>query len=163
MVISSAYDPLVHYLKRQSGQIEINSFLLAFWKGSRLLSNLDELRIQNGKTSNNSNQHSTKPVQDYYSIRSVAQGFGPFQENLTRAITWVENEMNSVNDNPIIHVSDGKIYHGANFMGYYITDACDILKMNIGQANSYFYIGINILPLKTTECQMAPCLLQMLG
>ncbi|HEV2524443.1 MAG TPA: aromatic amino acid ammonia-lyase, partial [Gammaproteobacteria bacterium] len=139
MVISSAYEPLIHQLKRQSGQIEINNFLLAFWKGSRLLSNLDDLRIQHGKTSNTSNQHATKPVQDYYSIRSIAQGFGPFQENLTRATTWVENEMNSVNDNPIINVSDEKIYHGANFMGYYITDACDILKMNIGQASTWLH------------------------
>jgi len=139
MVISSAYDPLVHQLKRQKGQIEINNFLLAFWKGSRLLSDLDDLRTQHGQTFNTSNQHSTKPVQDYYSIRSVAQGFGPFQENLTRATAWVENEMNSVNDNPIINVSDEKIYHGANFMGYYITDACDILKMNIGQASTWLH------------------------
>lgn len=130
MVISSAYHPLVHHLKRQTGQQEINHFLMKFWEGSQLLSNLDELR---NKTS------STKAVQDYYSIRSVAQGFGPFQENLERAIVWIENEMNSVNDNPIMDLAEEKIHHGANFMGYYVTDACDILKMNIAQASTWLH------------------------
>ncbi|HXH55138.1 MAG TPA: aromatic amino acid ammonia-lyase [Gammaproteobacteria bacterium] len=139
IVITSAYDPLVHQLKRQSGQIEINHFLLSFWKGSQLLFNLDELRTQNAATANPSYEHATKPVQDYYSIRSVAQGFGPFQENLQKAIVWIENEMNAVNDNPIINALGEKIYHSANFMGYYVTDACDILKMNIGQASTWLH------------------------
>jgi histidine ammonia-lyase len=138
MVISSAYDPLVHQLKGQSGQIEINHFLLSFWKDSQLLSNLEELRTKNSETVP-SHSHATKPVQDYYSIRSVAQGFGPFQENLQKAIVWIENEMNAVNDNPIINSSDEKIYHSANFMGYYVTDACDILKMNISQASTWLH------------------------
>ncbi len=138
MVISSAYDPLVHHLKRQSGQIEINNFLRSFWKGSQLLSDLEELRIKTNNTETTPHQ-STKPVQDYYSIRSVAQGFGPFQENLKKATAWIENEMNSVNDNPIINVVEEQIYHGANFMGYYITDACDMLKMNISQASTWLH------------------------
>lgn len=133
MVISSAYDPLVHELKRQSGQIEVNEFLREFWKDSQLLSNLEELRNSAEDTT------TTKPVQDYYSIRSVAQGFGPFQENLKKASVWIENEMNSVNDNPIIDVLNKQIYHGANFMGYYVTDACDMLKMNIGQASTWLH------------------------
>ena len=129
MVISSAYHPLVHHLKRQIGQNEINNFLVEFWKGSQLLSSLDELR----------NNYQGKAVQDYYSIRSVAQGFGPFHENLETAITWIENEMNSVNDNPIVNVLDEHIHHNANFMGYYVTDACDMLKMNISQASTWLH------------------------
>ena len=129
-VISSAYHPVVHKLKQQSGEFAINEFITGFWHDSKLLTDLDELRVTD---------YLHKPVQDYYSIRSVPQGFGPFYENLERAIDWVENEMNSVNDNPIIDVADNNIHHSANFMGYYITDACDILKMNISQASTWLH------------------------
>lgn len=129
-VISSAYHPKVHQLKKQDGEMEINQFLIDFWQGSQLLTDLDELRATD---------YTYKPVQDYYSIRSVPQGFGPFQENLDRAIQWIENEMNSVNDNPVIDVIEKNIHHSANFMGYYVTDACDILKMNMAQASTWMH------------------------
>lgn len=133
LVISSGYHPLVHQLKGQSGENIVNEFLLNFWKGSHLVTDLDELREAN------TNNDSSRPVQDFYSLRAVSQGFGPFQENLQRAITWVENEMNSINDNPIIDSQAKKIHHSANFMGYYITDACDILKNDIAQASTWLH------------------------
>ncbi len=135
-VINSAYHPMVHELKQQQGECAINQFFVDFWEGSQLLTDLDELR---------NTDYTHKPVQDYYSIRSVPQGFGPFQENLKRAITWIENEMNSVNDNPIIDTEDNRIHHSANFMGYYVTDACDILKMNIAQASTWIHALLAIL------------------
>jgi histidine ammonia-lyase len=82
LVITSAYHPLVHKLKGQLVEVHVNQFLLEFWTGSQLLTDLDELRASG-----------EKPVQDYYSLRAVAQGFGPFYENLERASKWIENEM----------------------------------------------------------------------
>jgi histidine ammonia-lyase len=140
MVITSAYHPLVHELKRQTGEMSVNRFLLNFWEGSQLLSDLDELR-----TASHELASGLKPVQDYYSLRSVSQGFGPFHENLARATEWVEREMNSVNDNPIVDVAENKIYHNANFMGYYITEACDMLKMDIAQASTWIHALLAIL------------------
>ena len=130
LVINSAYHPMVHQLKKQQGEMEINQFFIDFWEGSQLLTDLDELRTKD---------YAYKPVQDYYSIRSVPQGFGPFQENLARAIHWIENEMNSVNDNPVIDAAANNIHHSANFMGYYVTDACDMLKMDIAQASTWIH------------------------
>lgn len=134
-VITSGYHPLVHRLKLQSGENSVNDFLLEFWKGSQLLFDLDELRL----ATLTEEKHTTRSVQDYYSLRSVAQGFGPFQENLVRATDWIENEMNAVSDNPIIDTNENKIYHCANFMGYYVTNACDILKMDIAQASTWIH------------------------
>jgi len=133
LVISSGYHPLVHQLKGQQGENIVNQFLLDFWQNSHLITDLDELR------QTNTQDQISRPLQDYYSLRSVSQGFGPFQENLDRAIVWVENEMNSINDNPIIDIKENKIHHSANFMGYYITDACDILKMNMAQASTWLH------------------------
>jgi histidine ammonia-lyase len=138
LVISSAYHPLVHDLKNQSGEVDVNRFLKSFWKDSHLLSDLDELR-QRHLINDDAEKNPVRTVQDYYSLRAVAQGFGPFLENLERAIVWIENEMNSVNDNPIIDAANKQIHHGANFMGYYVTDSCDILKMNISQASTWIH------------------------
>lgn len=137
LVISSGYHPLVHQLKNQSGEMDVNHFLRSFWHDSQLLSDLDELRDAN--LSGDAASASIKPVQDYYSLRSVAQGFGPFHENIEKAIIWIENEMNSVNDNPIIDASNREIHHGANFMGYYVTSSCDMLKMDIAQASTWLH------------------------
>ncbi len=137
LVITSAFNPLVHQLKRQIGNMAVNEFFLNFWQGSQLISDLDEVR--NLHLQDDASEKKPKPVQDYYSLRSVSQGFGPFQENLERATIWVENEMNSVNDNPIIDVNEEKIHHNANFMGYHITDACDMLKMDIAQASTWLH------------------------
>lgn len=143
MVISSGYHPLVHQLKGQSGENIINAFLLNFWKGSQLLTDLDELRsiktMHESEHTSSSSVYAARPVQDYYSLRSVSQGFGPFKENLIRATRWIENEMNSINDNPIIDPTENKIHHSANFMGYYITDGCDIIKMDIAQASTWLH------------------------
>lgn len=130
LVINSAYHPLVHKLKYQSGENSVNDFMTDFWKGSQLLTDLDELR---------SASTAFKPVQDYYSLRAVPQGFGPFHENLETATKWIENEMNAVNDNPIVDVIENKIHHTANFMGYYVTEACDLLKTDIAQASTWLH------------------------
>ena len=135
LAVSSAYHPLVHHLKRQAGQKDINEFLTEFWKGSQLLSDLASLE----KTIHQETLDSSRRIQNYYSLRSVAQGFGPFKENLESAIAWIENEMNSINDNPVIDVAGRQLLNNANFMGYYVTDACDILKMNIAQASTWIH------------------------
>lgn len=137
LVIGSGYHPLVHQLKNQSGEIIVNNFLKEFWCDSNLVSSLETLR--NAAITNNNTTTPVRSVQDYYSLRSVAQGFGPFHENLENAVVWIENEMNSVNDNPIIDAANREIHHGANFMGYYVTNSCDILKMDISQASTWLH------------------------
>lgn len=126
----SAYHPLVHQLKRQAGEMHIAALLMNHWQNSHLVTNHD---LPHSAT------NSANRIQDYYSLRSVAQGFGPFYENINQAITWIENEINSVNDNPIVDAKNSKILHSANFMGYYVTDACDMLKMDIAQASSWVH------------------------
>lgn len=140
LVIDSAYNPLVHELKNHKGEIDVNDFFIKFWKGSSLVRGLKKINDDNitkikqkGEFSNFLN------LQDFYSLRSVPQGFGPMDENLKKAVQWIEEEMNSVNDNPIVSEKTNQVLHGANFMGYYVTEACDILKMDISQASSWMH------------------------
>lgn len=137
-VIDSAYEPLVHKLKNHSGSIDVNAFIIKAWKGSKLIRRLGDEREKVGNGSGRPAAELNN-LQDYYSLRSVSQGFGPFKENLDRSLRWVENEINSVNDNPIIDSRKKQVLHGANFMGYYITEVCDTLKMDIAQASTWLH------------------------
>lgn len=126
--LGDAYEPLVHKIKGHRGEYEVNKLLKDFWRGSRLIVHPSKLNPAKGRS-----------IQDFYSLRSVPQGFGPFYENIQTATPWIEKEMNSVNDNPIIDRSSQKIYGTANFMGYYVTTACDLLKMDIAQASTWIH------------------------
>jgi phenylalanine ammonia-lyase len=120
----------VHELKGHAGEIAVAARVRAAWAGSQLIRSLEEARTENTTEIG---------VQDYYSLRSVAQGFGVFHENLARAKAWIEAEMNSVNDNPIVVPDDAQVYHTANFMGYYVSSACDLLRADIAQAATWIH------------------------
>lgn len=130
LVIEAGYHPIVHELKGHQGELAVAERILGAWAGSRLTRDLEKARSE-GTTEIG--------VQDYYSLRSVAQGFGVFYENLARAKQWVEAEMNSVNDNPIVVPEHSQVYHTANFMGYYVSSACDMLRADIAQAATWIH------------------------
>ena len=140
-IIGSAYNPFVHKLKGHKGEIEVNEFLNEFWDGNRLIRSLTDVRTETLSffESNGNGRGEAKSLQDYYSLRAVPQGFGAFKENLERSVVWVENEMNAVSDNPVVSMNPEKVYHCANFMGYYVTEASDVLKMDIAQASSWLH------------------------
>ncbi|HEY0030322.1 MAG TPA: aromatic amino acid ammonia-lyase [Bacteroidia bacterium] len=70
-------------------------------------------------------------VQEYYSIRCVPQILGPVYDTITYTQTVLENEVNSVNDNPIIDKANNNIFHGGNFHGDYVALEMDKLKIAI--------------------------------
>jgi len=130
LVIEDGYHPIVHELKGHRGELAVAERIRAAWAGSRLIRDLEGARSEG---------MAEIGVQDYYSLRSVAQGFGVFHENLARATQWVESEMNSVNDNPIVVPEHEQVYHTANFMGYYVSSACDMLRADIAQAATWLH------------------------
>ncbi|PRD53948.1 HAL/PAL/TAL family ammonia-lyase [Sphingobacterium gobiense] len=70
-------------------------------------------------------------VQEYYSLRCVPQILGPILETIQHTGKVLEDELNSVSDNPIISVEDQNVYHGGNFHGDYISLEMDKLKLAI--------------------------------
>lgn len=68
-------------------------------------------------------------VQEYYSIRCVPQIIGPIADTIHYATQVVENEVNSVNDNPVVDEKTNNIYHGGNFHGDYISLEMDKVKI----------------------------------
>jgi histidine ammonia-lyase len=70
----------------------------------------------------------TDKVQEYYSLRCVPQVIGPVYDTIVNVIKVLENEVNSVNDNPVIDHEREMVYHGGNFHGDYVALEMDKLK-----------------------------------
>lgn len=70
-------------------------------------------------------------VQEYYSLRCVTQVLGPVYDTICQAEEVLVNELNSVNDNPVIDHENQNIFHGGNFHGDYVSLEMDKLKIAI--------------------------------
>ncbi len=70
-------------------------------------------------------------VQEYYSLRCVTQVLGPVYDTVMQAEKTVVDELNSVNDNPVIDHPNHNIFHGGNFHGDYVSLEMDKLKIAI--------------------------------
>jgi histidine ammonia-lyase len=82
----------------------------------------DDLRV--GEVPRNSNR-----LQDRYSLRCAPHVIGVLQDALISITDFVENELNSANDNPIIDAEGEHIFHGGHFYGGHIAHAMDSLKV----------------------------------
>lgn len=71
----------------------------------------------------------TDKVQEYYSLRCVPQILGPVYDTILEVQKVLEDEVNSVNDNPIIDHERENVYHGGNFHGDYVSLSMDKLKI----------------------------------
>lgn len=71
----------------------------------------------------------TDKVQEYYSLRCVPQILGPVYDTVMEVQRVLEDEVNSVNDNPVIDHERQNVYHGGNFHGDYVSLAMDKLKI----------------------------------
>ena len=70
-------------------------------------------------------------MQEYYSIRCVPQILGPIADTISYSYKVVANEINSVNDNPVIDHEIENVFHGGNFHGDYVALEMDKLRICI--------------------------------
>ncbi len=67
-------------------------------------------------------------LQDRYSTRCAPHVIGVLEDSLPWLRSFIENELNSANDNPLIDPVAGKVMHGGHFYGGHIAFAMDSLK-----------------------------------
>lgn len=152
--IASSYDDfmseVLNGLKFHPGQIRVAELMRSLSEGSKLLRNRKiELFHKSGE------QVFKQKVQPYYSLRCVPQILGPVYDTLMNAGRVIEDEVNSVDDNPIVDMASANVIHGGNFHGDYISFEMDKLKIAVTkmtmlaerQMNYLFHDRINgILP-----------------
>jgi len=67
-------------------------------------------------------------LQDRYSLRCAPHIIGVLEDSLPWLRQFIENELNSVNDNPVIDAENEHVLHGGHFYGGHIAFAMDSLK-----------------------------------
>lgn len=67
-------------------------------------------------------------LQDRYSLRCAPHVLGVLADSLPWLRTFIETELNSANDNPVIDAEQERVLHGGHFYGGHIAFAMDSLK-----------------------------------
>jgi histidine ammonia-lyase len=111
--------------KRHKGQNQVAKYMLNALKGSRLIKKRKEHLYEKVVTETIIRDK----VQEYYSIRCVPQILGPVFDTIKSVEDILIDEVNSVNDNPVIDFETKQVYHGGNFHGDYISLEMDKLKI----------------------------------
>ncbi|WP_110974465.1 HAL/PAL/TAL family ammonia-lyase [Acinetobacter sp. WCHAc060042] len=76
-------------------------------------------------------EHQSSRLQDRYSLRCAPHVIGVFEDSKVWLCQFIENELNSSNDNPLIDPVNLRVLHGGHFYGGHIAQAMDSLKIMI--------------------------------
>jgi histidine ammonia-lyase len=118
----------LNIVKHHIGQNKIAAQLRDILKDSKMIRS----RSEHLYNPDNLNQEVFEDkVQEYYSLRCVTQVLGPIYDTICQAEKVVVDELNSVNDNPVIDHKNKNIFHGGNFHGDYVSLEMDKLKIAI--------------------------------
>ena len=114
--IITAYDPRVHEIRRQKGQIETAENVRNILTGSGNVTAQGQLRVQ-----------------DAYTLRCAPQVHGASRDTVGYVEKIVSNEINAVTDNPLLFPETNDAISGGNFHGQYLSMAMDILAITVSE------------------------------
>lgn len=118
----------LNIVKNHKGQNNIAAQMRNILKDSKMIRS----RSEHLYNPDNLNQEVFEDkVQEYYSLRCVTQVLGPIYDTICQSEKVVTDELNSVNDNPVIDHQNHNIFHGGNFHGDYVSLEMDKLKIAI--------------------------------
>jgi len=130
--IVEAYDDHFSYelniVKGHTGQNKIAAMMRSILKDSKMIHSRSE-HLYNPE--NIKHDVFEDKVQEYYSLRCVTQILGPVYDTIAQTEKILVDELNSVNDNPVVDHENKNIFHGGNFHGDYVSLEMDKLKISI--------------------------------
>jgi histidine ammonia-lyase len=115
------FDPRIHALRRQKGQIEVADALRELMSGSAIRA---------------SHLENDARVQDPYCLRCQPQVMGAVLDLLRQAATTLEIEANGVSDNPLIFPETDEALSGGNFHAEPVAFAADMIALAICEIGS---------------------------
>ena len=156
--VVSAFDDHFSYelniVKHHPGQNRIAAMLRETLKDSKMMRNRSEQHLYHAD--NPDEVIVVDKVQEYYSLRCVSQVLGPIYDTIVNAEKVVVDELNSVNDNPIIDHINKNIFHGGNFHGDYVSLEMDKLKMAITKLSMLSERQLNYLLNEKLNLKLPP-------
>ncbi len=135
------YSSELNNVKQHEGQQQVAAMMRTFLMGSKMVKSREE-HLYNRKVSENILK---EKVQEYYSIRCVPQILGPVYDTILQAEKIVMDEINSVNDNPVIDYENKNVFHGGNFHGDYVALEMDKLKIAVTKLSMLCERQLNFL------------------
>ena len=122
------YSKELNIVKHHTGQNYVAAMMRGMLKDSKMIHSRSE-HLYN--PANIEHDVFEDKVQEYYSLRCVTQILGPIYDTIEHAERILIEELNSVNDNPVIDHQNRNIFHGGNFHGDYVSLEMDKLKIAI--------------------------------
>lgn len=114
------FDPRIHAVRGQPGQIAVAEVLDALLAGSEIR----ESHLECDR------------VQDPYSLRCQPQVMGAILDSLDGAAAVLVREANAVSDNPLVFPEQGEILSGGNFHGEPIALAADQIAVALAEVGA---------------------------
>ncbi len=115
------FDPRIHALRGQPGQIDVAQYYRALLQGS-------EIR--------HSHLDGDDRVQDPYCLRCQPQVVGACLDQLRHAAQVLVREANAVTDNPLVFAEDGAMLSGGNFHAEPVALAADGMALAIAEVGA---------------------------
>ncbi|HYB10514.1 MAG TPA: histidine ammonia-lyase [Alphaproteobacteria bacterium] len=112
------FDPRIHAIRGQPGQIAVAGVLLRLLEGS-------EIR--------RSHLSGDERVQDPYSLRCQPQVMGACLDNLRFAADVIGREANGVSDNPLVFPERDEVISGGNFHAEPVAMAADVMALALAE------------------------------
>ncbi|MDO4728563.1 MAG: aromatic amino acid ammonia-lyase [Bacteroidota bacterium] len=127
--------------KKHKGQRVIAQQMRNYIDGSKRTKRREEHLY----TGNRTESFFTEKVQEYYSLRCVPQILGPVYDTIAFAKEVIQDEFNSISDNPLVDIETQQVYHGGNFHGDYVALEMDKLKIAVTKMSMLSERQINYL------------------
>jgi histidine ammonia-lyase len=115
------FDPRIHELRGQPGQIDVARYYRALLQGSAIRA---------------SHQEGDDRVQDPYCLRCQPQVVGACLDQLRHAAQVLLREANAVTDNPLVFADDGAMISGGNFHAEPVALAADAMANAIAEVGA---------------------------
>jgi histidine ammonia-lyase len=115
------FDPRIHALRGQPGQIDVARYYRALLAGSAI---------------RKSHEEGDDRVQDPYCLRCQPQVVGACLDQLRHAALVLLREANAVTDNPLVFAEDGSMISGGNFHAEPVALAADAMACAIAEVGA---------------------------
>ncbi|PIE55522.1 MAG: histidine ammonia-lyase [Dethiosulfovibrio peptidovorans] len=114
--IVDAFDPRIHDIRGQIGQVESAANLRKLLDGSSAVTHQGQVRMQ-----------------DAYSLRCIPQIHGASRMALAYVRSVVDAELNAATDNPLVFTDTGDVFSGGNFHGQPVAVAADTMGIAVAE------------------------------
>ena len=118
----------VSQIKNHPGQMDSAAYIYDIVKDSKRVYKYEDFLKEMVDLDGKGYKVQDKKIQDRYSIRCAPQINGVYRDTLSIAREWIEQELNSANDNPLVDIESQSLFNTGNFYGGHICAACDYMR-----------------------------------